>query len=157
MQVRPSNHSSRNGTSSHRFARLVSLSTLGVIALLAAGCGSRSQDASGDAPPPGDSRAGTTCTAPAPGEPMRITGDCVDPRFNDPYVFVAVDELRQLPVPHRFVYGGFRGTDAKFAFYFPDAAQYQGRFFQGPVHQLRLTGEIASQARSNSPSTAGPT
>jgi len=53
--------------------------------------------------------------------------------------------VRQAPVPHRFVYGGFRGTDARFAFYFPPAEEYEGRFFQGPVHQLRLTGEFATK------------
>ena len=47
---------------------------------------------------------------------MRLTGDCVDPRFNDPYV--DIDEQRNMPVPHRYVPGGFKGTDAKFSFYF---------------------------------------
>src|SRR4051812_19262689 len=89
-------------------------------------------------------QAAPTCTSPAPGESIFITEHCVDPRFNDAYAFVAVDEIRQTPVPHRFVYGGFRGTDARFAFYFPAADQYQGRFFEGPVHQLRLTGEFTT-------------
>jgi len=86
-----------------------------------------------------------TCASPAPGEPMLITEDCVDPRFNDGYAFIDIDEVRQLPVPHRFVHGGFQGTDARFGFYFPEPAKYKGRFIQGPVHQLlRLTNELAT-------------
>ncbi|MGD9810684.1 MAG: hypothetical protein AB7U35_05010 [Sphingobium sp.] len=56
-----------------------------------------------------------------------VTEDFVDPRFAEPYV--AVDEMRTEPVPHRYVHGGFTGTDARFSFYFPPPAQYQGRFF----------------------------
>ena len=68
---------------------------------------------------------------------MLVTADCVDPRFNDPYV--DIDEQRTTPVPHRYVHGGFKGTDAKFSFYFPPREQFQGRFFQN-THQL-LTSE----------------
>ena len=78
-----------------------------------------------------------TCSAPAPGAPMLVTADCVDPRYNKPYV--DVDEQRTTPVPHRYVHGGFTGTDAKFSFYFPPREQFQGRFFQN-THQL-LTSE----------------
>ena len=56
-----------------------------------------------------------------------VTGTSVDPVYNDPYV--DLDELRQDPVPHRYVHGGFRGTDARFSFYFPPAERYEGRFF----------------------------
>ena len=68
---------------------------------------------------------------------MLVTADCVDPRFNDPYV--DIDEQRTTPVPHRYVHGGFKGTDARFSFYFPPREQFQGRFFQN-THQL-LTSE----------------
>lgn len=51
-----------------------------------------------------------------------------DTVFKAPYI--DVDELRQLPVPHRYVHGGFKGTDTRFSFYFPPKEQYQGRFFQ---------------------------
>lgn len=51
----------------------------------------------------------------------------VDPVFNEPYV--DVDEWRDTPVRHRYVHGGFKGTDARFVFHFPEEAQYQGRFF----------------------------
>ncbi|MDF1516066.1 MAG: hypothetical protein P1S60_19815, partial [Anaerolineae bacterium] len=48
--------------------------------------------------------------------------------FNDPYL--DVDEWRQTPVQHRYVHGGFTGTNTRFSFYFPPEAQYEGRFFQ---------------------------
>jgi hypothetical protein len=51
-----------------------------------------------------------------------------DPLFNQPYV--DVDEWRDAPVRHRYVHGGFKGTEARFSFYFPPKKQYQGRFFQ---------------------------
>ncbi|WP_439468624.1 hypothetical protein [Blastomonas fulva] len=51
-----------------------------------------------------------------------------DPMFAEPYV--DVDEWRAAPVRHRYVHGGFKGTDMRFSFYFPDKAQYQNRFFQ---------------------------
>ncbi len=51
-----------------------------------------------------------------------------DPLFDTPYI--DVDEWRDEPVRHRFVHGGFEGTDARFAMYFPPPARYQGRFFQ---------------------------
>jgi hypothetical protein len=51
-----------------------------------------------------------------------------DPLFGQPYV--DQDEWRSTPVRHRYVHGGFKGTDMRFSFYFPPAAQYQGRFFQ---------------------------
>ena len=33
-------------------------------------------------------------------------------------------------MPHRYVHGGFRGTDTRFSFYLPPKQQYRGRFFQ---------------------------
>ena len=57
---------------------------------------------------------------------VQVTAESVDPLFNDPYV--EVNELREHPVPHRYVHGGFRGTDARFSFYFPPAERYAGRF-----------------------------
>ena len=51
-----------------------------------------------------------------------------DPMFQDPYV--DLDEPRDKPVRHRYVHGGFTGTQARFSFYFPPKEQYQGRFFQ---------------------------
>jgi hypothetical protein len=51
-----------------------------------------------------------------------------DDFFGAPYV--ELDEWRERPSPHRFVEGGFSGTDTRFAFYFPPAEQYEGRMFQ---------------------------
>jgi hypothetical protein len=50
-----------------------------------------------------------------------------DPQFGDPYV--DADEWRDEPVRHRYVHGGFEGSDTKFSFYFPPAERYEGRFF----------------------------
>src|SRR5918999_823159 len=44
--------------------------------------------------------------------------------------FVDVDEWRSQPVRHRYVHGGFRGTELLFSMYFPAKEQYKGRFFQ---------------------------
>lgn len=51
-----------------------------------------------------------------------------DPLFVDPYV--DIDEWRDAPVRHRYVHGGFHGTDLRFSIYFPPADRYEGRFFQ---------------------------
>jgi hypothetical protein len=51
-----------------------------------------------------------------------------DPLFNRPYV--DVDEWRDMPSRHRYVHGGFTGTEARFLILFPAKEQYQGRFFQ---------------------------
>jgi hypothetical protein len=51
-----------------------------------------------------------------------------DPLFNKPYI--DIDEWHSKPVRHRYVHGGFKGTEARFSFYFPPKEQYQGRFFQ---------------------------
>jgi hypothetical protein len=100
------------------------------------------------------SAAGFACTPPAraadcapeaPGQPMFVTENCDDPYYRASHAVVLVDVMRPTPVPHRFVEGTFLDANgATFAFYFPPAQQFQGRFFQGPVHQLRLTGEVAS-------------
>lgn len=51
-----------------------------------------------------------------------------DPPFIEP--FVDIDEWRGEPVGHRYVHGGFAGTDCRFSIYFPPEGRYQGRFFQ---------------------------
>lgn len=51
-----------------------------------------------------------------------------DPLFREPYV--DIDEWRDQPVRHRYVHGGFKGTETRFSFYLPPKEQYQGRFFQ---------------------------
>ncbi|MGE3689870.1 MAG: hypothetical protein AB7F98_00660 [Novosphingobium sp.] len=51
-----------------------------------------------------------------------------DAQFKEP--FIDVDEWRDAPVRHRYVHGGFKGTDMRFSFYLPPKEQFQGRFFQ---------------------------
>ena len=72
-------------------------------------------------------------------EAVQVTGSSVDPPFHDAYV--EVDELREAPVPHRYVHGGFRGTDARFSFYFPPAERYQGRFHHN-TYPLAATSDV---------------
>src|SRR5262245_21060527 len=66
-----------------------------------------------------------------------------DPLFD--HAFVDVDEWRDEPVRHRYVHGGFEGTEALFSFYFPPVELYEGRFFH-PV--LPMSGiETAATLR----------
>lgn len=51
-----------------------------------------------------------------------------DSLFQNPYV--DKDEWRDDPVRHRYVHGGFAGTETRFSLYLPPEEQYDGRFFQ---------------------------
>lgn len=51
-----------------------------------------------------------------------------DPLYDTPYT--DIDEWRDEPVRHRYVHGGFEGTDCRFSCYFPPEQRYEGRFFQ---------------------------
>lgn len=44
--------------------------------------------------------------------------------------FIDMDEIRSTPIAHRYVHGGFMGTQTRFSFYFPMKEDYTGRFFQ---------------------------
>jgi hypothetical protein len=77
--------------------------------------------------------------ADTPAQGLQVTGDSTDPRYNRPYV--DVNELRNHPVPHRYVHGGFLGTDARFSFYFPAKDRYQGRFFHN-TYPMALSEDI---------------
>ncbi|CAM4481504.1 hypothetical protein FHS16_004786 [Paenibacillus endophyticus] len=57
-----------------------------------------------------------------------------DPQFQSPYV--DMDEWREEPVRHRYMHGGFTGTETRFSFYFPLEENYRGRFFQ-PVYPVQ--------------------
>ncbi|MFA7603134.1 MAG: hypothetical protein WCY29_09015 [Novosphingobium sp.] len=70
---------------------------------------------------------------------VHITADSVDPDYAEP--FVDIEEERTEPVPHRYVSGGFRGTDARFSFYFPPREQYQGRFFHN-TYPMAVSSDI---------------
>lgn len=55
-------------------------------------------------------------------------GQVADAMFSQPYI--DIDEWRDAPVRHRYVHGGFKGTETRFSFYLPPKGRYQGRFFQ---------------------------
>jgi hypothetical protein len=44
--------------------------------------------------------------------------------------FIDVDDERYEPIPHRYVHGGFEGTDTRFAIWFPPPEQWGGRMYQ---------------------------
>ena len=50
-----------------------------------------------------------------------------DRQFERP--FIDLDEWRESPAPHRYVHGGFEGTNTKFSFHFPPKDRFTGRFF----------------------------
>jgi hypothetical protein len=58
----------------------------------------------------------------------RGQADNMDRMFNEPYV--DVKEWRIKPVKHLYVHGGFKDTDTRFSFYFPEKQKYENRFFQ---------------------------
>lgn len=51
-----------------------------------------------------------------------------DAQFSKPYV--DEDEWREFPVHHRYIHGGFEGTESRFCFYYPEKDGFKGRFFQ---------------------------
>jgi hypothetical protein len=72
-------------------------------------------------------------------KPLQVTETTIDPDYQTPYVII--DEERSEPVPHRYVHGGFEGTEARFSFYFPPAGQYEGRFFHN-TYPMAVTSDI---------------
>jgi hypothetical protein len=57
-----------------------------------------------------------------------IRVDTPDEMFREPYV--DLHEWRETPVLHRYVHGGFEGTETRFSIYLPPSELYGGRFFQ---------------------------
>ncbi len=82
-----------------------------------------------------------------PPQPTAIAAP--DALFSQPYV--DIDEWRSGPVRHRYVHGGFTGTDTRFSFYFPARAQYRGHFFQHvtPVPGSENAGQLMPAGRFN--------
>ncbi|MGE3690739.1 MAG: hypothetical protein AB7F98_05100 [Novosphingobium sp.] len=72
-------------------------------------------------------------------KPLFVTETETDPFFEEP--FIDIEEDRTAPVPHRYVSGGFKGTKARFSFYFPPSEQYQGRFFHN-TYPMALSSDI---------------
>lgn len=60
--------------------------------------------------------------------------------FARPYT--DVDEWRDEPVRHRFVSGGFEGTETRFSYYFPPAEQYGSRM----IHHIEGGGGGSAEA-----------
>jgi hypothetical protein len=78
------------------------------------------------------------------------SADWVDQLFTQP--FVDLDEWRDTPVRHRYVHGGFKGTEALFSIYFPPKEQYEGRFFQ-PVPAMPGNENTAQTPIGQQPNT----
>ncbi|HTU39674.1 MAG TPA: hypothetical protein VMF35_16860 [Acidimicrobiales bacterium] len=74
---------------------------------------------------------------------MRTEGP-EDPMFDRPAV--DLDEWRDEPVPHRYVHGGFDGTNTRFSIYLPPTDSYRGRFFQH-ITPVPDSENLAQQAR----------
>jgi hypothetical protein len=72
--------------------------------------------------------SGSVATAADPKDNQTADALTSDTLFMQPYM--DLDEWRDTPMPHRYVHGGFEGTETRFSFYFPPKAKYQGRFFQ---------------------------
>ncbi len=95
-----------------RLGKVFGLTAPGLLALLSA-CASAPEPAS-------------VAGAAAPAMPAQAIS--ADATFAKPYI--DVDEWRDAPVRHRYVHGGFEGTQTRFSYYFPPREQYDGRFFQ---------------------------
>lgn len=70
---------------------------------------------------------------------VHVTEESTDPLFREPYI--DVNEPRSDPAPHRYVHGGFKGTNARFSYYFPPADRYQGRFHHN-TYPLAVSEDI---------------
>ena len=77
--------------------------------------------------------------APVTAAPEPVPGLNTDRLFDEPYL--DIDEWRAEPFRHRYVHGGFKGTDTKFVMYFPPKEKYQGRFFQ-PIPPVPTPEEV---------------
>lgn len=87
---------------------------------------------------------------PAPvSPPANADNPAADELFKEP--FIDQDEWRNKPVRHRYVHGGFRGTNMMFSFYMPPKEQFQGRFFQyvTPVPDSENLSQTAMAADNN--------
>ena len=76
-----------------------------------------------------------TCAARSEGGPVFVTAACVDPGLTQPYTDTnekrtTTDPATNVKVSYRYIHGGFTGTKARFALYFPTNANYTGRFFE---------------------------
>lgn len=84
-----------------------------------------------------------------------VPNACQDNKIDDDYLnkpYVDIDEWRTEPEIHRYVHGGFTGTDTRFSFYFPAAERFEGRFFQYvtpvPIHENLAQGATGEENRA---------
>ena len=63
--------------------------------------------------------------------------------YTDP--FIDIDQWRDAPVRHRYVHGGFNGTELLFSLYFPPKEHYERRFFQ-PLQAVSGNENMAPMA-----------
>jgi hypothetical protein len=77
----------------------------------------------------------------------------VDSFFGKPYI--DKDEERVEPFQHRYLHGGFEGTDTRFSFYFPPKEGWQGRMVQtfggatgGNEHSVQTIGGVLNAYRN---------
>lgn len=95
---------------------------------------------------------GEDCTTPEGSESrtLYITPDCVDPELREAYIDedeqqTVTDPETGITVSYRYVHGGFTGTEARFAFYFPATDEYLGRFFQTTYPTVGTEGSSPNQ------------
>jgi len=72
-----------------------------------------------------------------------FTSETGVPQYTQPYM--DIDEWRDTPVRHRYIHGGFKGTQLLFSIYFPPKEQYEGRFFQ-PLQAVSGNENLAPMA-----------
>ena len=116
--------------------------------LFLTGCDSSNNNSNNaSAPPPLPTTLaleGEPCKAPA-GATMFITLDCVDPEYQEAFIDIdeqrtTTDTAKNVTVSYRYVHGGFTDTNTRFAYYFPESAQYQGRFFESTYPTVSVEG-----------------
>jgi hypothetical protein len=102
---------------------------------------------------------GLSAGARAAERPVPQPAGWADPLFAQP--FVDIDEWRDKPVRHRYVHGGFKGTDALFSIYLPPKQKFHGRFFQpipaisGDENSAQRLSPLVSTAVTQENSTIG--
>src|SRR3546814_11503806 len=66
--------------------------------------------------------------------------------------FIDADEMRDAPLPHRYIHGGFENSEHRFATNFPERDGLRGRFFPplsgGSTEERRVWKGVCRQCRS---------
>jgi hypothetical protein len=120
----------------------------------AAGLAGTGTGATAQAAPAGPAQQ---CQPQVPGGPLFITTTCTDPVLDQPYIDsqstgTTTDPATGVTVHYTYVHGGFTGTNARFAFYFPAKNAYKGRFFESTYPTITTedaTPDVIAFAISN--------